>query len=91
MRIEAAHVPPVAPLAPHRAKSAPTPSQPPALSRTDAAQISAVAARVRRLERAAQHAPDTRAERVTELKTLVQSGAYQVDRTALAERLLNAL
>ncbi|MER3419179.1 MAG: flagellar biosynthesis anti-sigma factor FlgM [Chloroflexota bacterium] len=91
MRIEAAHVPPVAPPVPRRSEEAPARSHPPAPSRTDTVQISAVAARVRRLERAAQHAPDTRAERVAELKALVQAGAYRVDRTALAERLLSAL
>ncbi len=91
MRIEAAYVPTAAPLAPRRAKADPARPQPPAPSRMDAVQLSAAAAHMRRLERAAQHAPDTRAERVAELKALVQAGAYQVDHTALAERLLGAL
>jgi flagellar biosynthesis anti-sigma factor FlgM len=91
MRVEAGHTTSVVSLAVGQAAARPSRPHRVTSSHTDAVQLSEAAVHLRRLERAAQHAPDTRAERVAHLKALVQAGAYQVDTTALAERLLRAL
>ena len=74
----------------------PRPNSPAALAaggastsrRTDAVDLSAGLERVRRVQTAVAEAPDVRADRVTELKAQIQSGAYRVDADDLARRLL---
>ncbi len=91
MRVEKASIPPVVPSVSRHTEATVARSRPSAAGRTDKVQLSPLAAHAQRLERAVQHAPDTRAERVAELKARVQSGAYQVDSSVLAERLLRVL
>ncbi len=59
--------------------------------RPDQMQLSSAGATARKAQAAAAQAPELRAERVAGLKAQVQSGAYQVDTTALAQKLLMVL
>ena len=55
--------------------------------RPDAASLSAEAQEILRARRAAQEAPDVRADRVAALRQQIQDGTYQVDAQSLARRL----
>jgi negative regulator of flagellin synthesis FlgM len=59
--------------------------------RPDRVELSDDAEHLRRTREEAAAAPDVRAERVAALKEQIQAGAYQIDDTALAEKLLDIL
>ena len=62
-----------------------------AAQRADEASLSSEARELLKARRAAQDAPDVRAELVAELRRQVQDGSYQVDEEALARRLMQQL
>jgi negative regulator of flagellin synthesis FlgM len=57
----------------------------------DAASLSPEAQELLRARRAAQEAPDVRAERVAALRQQILDGTYRVDEQALAKRLRSLL
>lgn len=59
--------------------------------RGDAVQFSPSVTTIRAAQAAAAKASDIRAERVSEIRTQVQEGTYQVNAQKVAEKLLNAL
>jgi negative regulator of flagellin synthesis FlgM len=63
----------------------------PAAGRSDSVELSDGAEYLRRAREEAAAAPDVRAERVAAIKDQIQAGTYQIDDTALAEKLLDVL
>lgn len=57
----------------------------------DAVQFSKSVTTIRAAHAAAAQASDVRAERVSEIRTQVQEGTYQVNNQKVAEKLLSAL
>ena len=55
--------------------------------RADSASLSAEAQELLQARRAAQDAPDVRAEKVAALRQQIQDGTYKVDEASLARRL----
>ena len=59
--------------------------------RADGASLSSAAQELLKARRAAQDAPEVRADLVAELRRQVQSGTYQVDANSLARKLMPLL
>ena len=90
MRIEFTRV---ASVGGHNAYRAAQPAQGQATSRPqgDAVQFSKSVTTIRAAHAAAAQASDVRAERVSEIRSQVQEGTYQVNNQKVAEKLLSAL
>ena len=54
----------------------------------DKVELSAESREIKKINDALEMTPDVRAERVAELKKLVQEGRYQVDSEALADKMI---
>jgi negative regulator of flagellin synthesis FlgM len=89
MRIEPTRTRPAQ--APPVRQAAEPSEQPAGARRPDTVELSDGAESLRRAREDAAAAPDVRAERVAAIKGQIQAGAYQIDDTALAEKLLDVL
>ena len=58
-------------------------------SPVDKVELSAQSKEMQKINDVLEMTPDVRAERVAELKKLVQQGGYQVDSEAVAEKMIN--
>jgi len=54
----------------------------------DSVEISSAAMNIKDIQAAAMQAPDVRAEKVTTIKTRVDSGTYQISHERLAEKMI---